>query len=76
LWHRLVNRHKRIRAELAQIELETANELAKKPPLIPVLPAFPQRPYKLSTVILFSVFTFFAAIAAWAAFREVVLPLR
>jgi hypothetical protein len=71
LWQRLVSRHKRIKAELAQLELE----MAKDPPLIPVLPAFPQKPYKTSTVILFSVFTFFATIAAWISFRELIVPL-
>ena len=61
LWHRLVSRHRRIKAEVVQLEVE----VAKDTPLIPVLPAFPQKPYNTSTVILFSVFTFFVTIAVW-----------
>ena len=66
LWHRLVSRHKRIKTEVAQLELE----MAKDAPLIPVLLAFPQNPNKTSTVILFSVFAFFVTIAVWISFRE------
>jgi hypothetical protein len=70
LWHKLVSRHKRFKAEMAQFELE----MAKNPP--PPLPTiFPRKPYKTSTVILFSVFTVFAAIAVWISFRELILPL-
>jgi hypothetical protein len=75
LWHRLVSRHKRIKAEVAQLELEIALEMAKGPPLLRVLPAFPQKPYKTSTVILFSVFTFFVTISVWISFRELIVPL-
>jgi hypothetical protein len=71
LWHRLVSRHKRIMAEIAQLQIE----MAKDPPLIPVLPAFPQGPYKISTVILVSVVIFFAAIAVWISFTELILLL-
>jgi hypothetical protein len=75
LWHRLVSRHKRIKAEVAQLEPEMALEMAKDAPLIPVLLAFPQNPNKTSTVILFSVFTFFVTIAVWISFRELIVPL-
>jgi hypothetical protein len=71
LWHRLVSRHKRLKAELVQVELE----MAKDTPLIPIPTLFPQKPYKISTVILLTVFTFFAAIAVWISFRELIVPL-
>ncbi len=70
LWQRLVERHRRIKAELEQLELELAQENALKPP--PQL--FPKRPYKASTIALFCVFGFFVAFAAWFSFRELVIP--
>jgi hypothetical protein len=73
LWHRMVSRHKRIKAEFTQLELEMAKN--PRPALIPVLPMFPRKPYKISTAILFSVFTFYAAIAVWISFREMIVPL-
>ena len=68
LWHRLVSRHKRLKAELSQVELEMAKDTRS-------FPLFPQQPYKVSTVILFAVFTFFAAIAVWISIRELIVPL-
>ena len=70
LWQRLVERPRRIKAELEQLELELAQENALKPP--PQL--FPKRPYKASTITLFCVFGFFVAFAAWVSFRELVIP--
>jgi hypothetical protein len=70
LWQRLVERHRRIKAELDQLELELAQENALKPP--PQL--FPKRPYRASTIILFYAFGFFIAFAAWVFFRELVIP--
>lgn len=73
LWNKLVSRHRRIKAEMAQFELEMAKN--PPPPLIPIPTLFPRKPYKVSTVILFSVFTAFATIAVWISFRELILPL-
>ena len=70
LWQRLVERNRRIKAELDQVALEMAKENALKPP--PLL--FPKRPYKASTIGLFCVFGFFVAIATWVCFKELVIP--
>jgi hypothetical protein len=70
LWQKLVERHRRNKAELDQIELEMALEEASKAHLQP----FPTRPYKVSTIILFGVFGFFVAFAAWVCFKELVIP--
>ncbi len=70
LWQKLVERHRRNKAELDQILLEMALEEASKPHLQP----FPKRPYKASTIILFGVFGFFVAFAAWVCFKELVIP--
>jgi hypothetical protein len=70
LWQKLVERHRRIKAELAQYELELVQTDTLKPP--PQL--FPKRPYKSSTIALFCVFGFFIALAAWVSIRELVIP--
>jgi len=70
LWHKLVSRHKRFKAEMVQVELEMAKN--PPPPLIPIPTIFPRKPYRISTLILFSVFTVFAAIAVWISFRELI----
>jgi hypothetical protein len=70
LWRRIVERHRRINAELEQIELELAREEAQST----LLPPFPQRPYKASTIALFCVFGFFCTFAAWVCFKELVIP--
>ena len=70
LWQRLVERNRRIKAELDQVVLEMAKENALKPP--PLL--FPKRPYKASTIALFCVFGFFVAITTWLCFKEFVIP--
>ncbi len=70
LWQRLVERHRRINAEVDQLALELAQEEALRPP--PQL--FPKRPYKASTITLFCVFGFFVAFAAWVCFKELVIP--
>ena len=70
LWQKLVERHRRIKAELDQLALELAQKEALKPP--PQL--FPNRPYKASTITFLCVFGFFAALAAWVCFRESVIP--
>jgi hypothetical protein len=72
LWHRLVSRYKRIKAEVAQVEREIAME---QKPLIPAAPLFPKKPYKISTVTLFCAFVLSAAIAVWISFRELIVPL-
>jgi hypothetical protein len=69
LWQKLVERHRRNKAELDQIELVMALEEASKAHLQP----FPTRPYKASTIILFGVFGFFVALAAWVCFKELVI---
>lgn len=61
LWQRFVRRHRRIMAELAQIELEMAQEEVRDAPTI-----FPKRPYKIWTIMIFFVFIFFVALAFWA----------
>jgi hypothetical protein len=71
LWRKIVERHRRIKSELRQIELELAKEEALKSPPPPL---FPQRPYKASTVMLFCVFGFFVAFASWVCFKELVIP--
>jgi hypothetical protein len=73
LWQRLIERRRRIEAELDQIELELALEEASKPQK-PLLQPFPKRPYKASTMILFGVFGFFVAFAASVCFKELVIP--
>lgn len=70
LWRRIVERHRRINAELEDIELEMAKEEAEST----LLPAFPQEPYKASTIVLFTVFGFFVAFAVWVCFKELVIP--
>jgi hypothetical protein len=70
LWQKLVERHRRNKAELDQIELVMALEEASKPHL----QLFPKRPYQASTIILFGVFGFFVAFAAWVCFKELVIP--
>ena len=70
LWQRLVERNRRIKAQLDQVVLEIAKENALKPP--PRL--FPKTPYKASTIALFGVFGFFVAIATWVCFKELVIP--
>jgi hypothetical protein len=72
LWQKLVERHRRNKAELDQIELEMALEEASKPKAH--LQPFPTRPFKASTIILLGVFGFFVAFAAWACFKELVIP--
>jgi len=69
LWQRMVERHRRFKAELDQVVLEMAKEHALKPPRL----LFPKRPYKASTIALFCVFGFFVAFAAWACFKELVI---
>jgi hypothetical protein len=59
LWRRIVERHRRVNAELEQIELELAREESR----FPLLPPFPQKPYKASTIALFCVFGFFVLLA-------------
>ncbi len=44
LWRRIVERNRRVNAELKQIELELAREESR----FPLLPPFPQKPYKAS----------------------------
>jgi len=66
----IVERRRRINAELDRIELEMAIEEAQST----LLPAFPKRPYKASTIIIFTVFGFFVAFAAWVCFKELVIP--
>jgi len=74
LWQKLVERHRRNKAELDQIELEMALEEASKAHLKKAhLQPFPTRPYKASTIILFGVFGFFVAFAAWVCFKEFVI---
>jgi hypothetical protein len=74
LWQRLVSRHKRIKADLAQVELELAKDPWSR--RHPRLPKFPRKPYKLSTVILFSVFAFFVYIAALGSLIELMFPVQ
>lgn len=70
LWRRIVERHRRINAELEYIELEMAKEEAEST----LLPALPHEPYKASTIVLFTVFGLFVAFAAWVCFKELVIP--
>jgi hypothetical protein len=52
-------------AELAQVELEMAQDEVRDAPTI-----FPKRPYKISTVIIFCVFMFFVVAVFWAFFKN------
>ena len=65
-WQGIVERYRRVSAELRQIEFEMAKENGLKPP--PLL--FPKRPYKAGTIALFCIFGFFAAFAAWVCLKE------
>jgi hypothetical protein len=68
LWQRIVERHRRISAELGEIELEMAKEEAESP----LLPSFPPKPYKASTIVLFCVFGFFVVLAVLICLNELV----
>jgi hypothetical protein len=65
LWQRFVSRHRRIMADVRQVELEMTKENLNVNPTM-----FPKRPYKLSTIILFCMFMFFVAAAWWALFKN------
>jgi hypothetical protein len=69
LWRRIVERHRRVNAELEQIELEMAIEESR----FRLLPPFPQKPYKASTITLFCVFGFFVAFAALVCLKELAI---
>jgi hypothetical protein len=69
LWRRIVEHHRRVNAELEQIELELGREESR----FPLLPPFPQKPYKASTIALFFVFGFFVAFAALVCLKELVI---
>jgi len=69
LWRKIVERNRRVNAELDQIELELAREESR----FPLLPPFPQKPYKASTIALFCVFGFFVAFAALICLKELVI---
>jgi len=66
LWRRIVERHRRIKAELEQVELEMAREEGR----FPLLRPFPQKPYKASTIALFCVFGVFVAFAPLLCLKE------
>jgi hypothetical protein len=71
LWRRIVDRYKRLDAELVQVAIE----LGKDDALRPMLPAFPARPFKPSTIILICVLGLFVLLAFWTALKDIVLPL-
>ena len=66
LWQRMVERHRRIKAELDQVVLEMAKENALKPP--PLL--FPKRPYKASTNSALLRVRIFRRVRGWSALKN------
>jgi len=69
LWQRVVERHRRVKAEVEKIELELAREESR----FPRLPPFPQKPYKAATITLFCVFGFFVTFAALVCLKELAI---
>ncbi len=68
LWRRIVEHHRRVNAELEQIELELERKAGSL-----CYHHFLKKSYKASTIALFCVFGFFVAFAALICLKELVI---
>jgi hypothetical protein len=71
LWRRIMDRYKRLDAELVQVAIE----LEKDDALRNATPLLPARPYKTSTIMLICVLGIFVLLAFLAVLKNVVIPL-